>query len=144
MWVLLYAICCFSLVAVNILSLIFVSLITVSQYVPPWLYPAWDSLCFLPLVDYFLFHGSVQLLALQILSRVFSVFSFWDFYNANVHLMLSQRSLRLSSFFSPMFCFVAVISTIQFSRSLIHSSPSYSSVDHSSVLFISVCLFSFL
>ena len=26
----------------------------VSQCVPPWVYPAWDSLCFLDLADYFL------------------------------------------------------------------------------------------
>ena len=39
------------------LSLIFVSLIyCVSWVVFPWVSFAWDSLCFLDLVDYFLFH----------------------------------------------------------------------------------------
>ena len=46
----------FSLVIFNILSLIFVSLNTMSLYVPPQVYPAWDSLCFLDLADYFLSH----------------------------------------------------------------------------------------
>jgi len=44
-----------------------------------------------------------------------------------VHLMLSQRSLRLSSFLLilfSIFCFMAMISTILSSRSLIHSSAS--------------------
>ena len=51
--------CHFSPVAFNILSLtlIFVSFdYYVSWCVPPWVYPAWDSLCFLDLVDYFLSH----------------------------------------------------------------------------------------
>ena len=51
----LYIICRFSLVAFNILSLslIFVSLITMclTQCVPPWVYPVWDSLHFLDLAD---------------------------------------------------------------------------------------------
>ena len=123
---------CFSLVAFNILSLslIFVSLITTCPgYVPPWVYPAWDSLWFLDLVDYFLSHV-------------------WEFFNSYlfkyflrsflslsspsgapimqmlVHLMLSQRSLRLSSFLFILFSIfysVPVISTILSSRSFIHS-----------------------
>ena len=53
----LYVICHFSLVAFNILSLslIFVSLINMCLGVLPFeFYSAWDSLCFLDLVDYFL------------------------------------------------------------------------------------------
>ena len=43
----------FPLVAFNVLylSLIFVSVITMCISVPLWVYPAWDSLCFLDLVD---------------------------------------------------------------------------------------------
>ena len=56
----LYVICWFSLVAFNInifsVSLIFVSLINMCLGVPPWVYPEWDSLCFLDLGDCFLFH----------------------------------------------------------------------------------------
>ena len=53
----LYVTCCFSLVAFNILSLclVFVSLITIC--VSPWVYPIWDSMFFLDLIDYFLFHA---------------------------------------------------------------------------------------
>ena len=56
----LYVICHFPLVAFSILSLslIFVSLITMCLgCIPPWVYLAWDTLCFLvDLVDYFFFH----------------------------------------------------------------------------------------
>ena len=59
----LYVICHFSLVAFNNFSLplIFVNLITmclsdVSFCVSPWVYPAWYSLHFLDLGDYFLSH----------------------------------------------------------------------------------------
>ena len=60
----LYVICHFSLVAFNILSLslIFVSLINMCLGVLPFeFYSAWDSLCFLGLVDYFLSHGAACL-----------------------------------------------------------------------------------
>ena len=59
-----------------------------------------------------------------------------------VHLMLSQRSLRLSSSFKILFstfCSAAVIPTILSSRSFICSSAS--AVDSFYVLFISVCFF---
>ena len=72
----------------------------VSQYIPPWVYPAWDSvlpgLCWL-----FLFPclGNFQLLAPQIFSQVLSLFSFWTLImQILVHLVLLQRSVRLSSF----------------------------------------------
>ena len=54
----LYVICCFPLVSFNIFSfsLIFVSLITMSQHVPPWVDAVWYSLCFLDLSDCFLSH----------------------------------------------------------------------------------------
>ena len=61
-----------------------------------------------------------------------------------VHLMLSQRSLRLSSFYFILFSIysVAVISTILYSRSFIHSfALVIRPLIPSSVLFISVCLF---
>ena len=43
----------FPLVVFNVLylSLIFVSVITMCIGVPLWVYPAWDSLCLLDLVD---------------------------------------------------------------------------------------------
>lgn len=48
--------CHFYLIVFNSLFLIFVSLIFVSGCIPPWLYAAWDSLCFPDLTDYFFFH----------------------------------------------------------------------------------------
>ena len=54
----LYVTCYFSLAAFNILSscLVFFSLLRCVLGVSPWVYPIWDSLCFLDLIDYFLFH----------------------------------------------------------------------------------------
>ena len=74
----------------------------------PWVYPAWNSLCFLDVVDYFLFH----------MREVFSYYLFKYFHISSlslsfpsrtfimqmlVCLMLSQRSPRLFSFFLPSF-----------------------------------------
>ena len=60
----------------------------VSRYGPPWIYLSWDSLCFLDLVDYFLSHVrevfSYYYLLKYFLRSFLSLFSFWDFYNANV------------------------------------------------------------
>ena len=51
----LYVTCHFSLVAFNSSVSHFCQFdYYVSQCVPLWVYPAWDSLCFLDLVDYFL------------------------------------------------------------------------------------------
>ena len=132
MGVFLYVICHSPLVVFNILplSLLLVSLIMcqldfVSLCIPPWVYPAWNALCFLHLVDYFLSH----------VQEVFRYYLFILFYFLTLqycigfaiymnnfsgpfslsspsgtpimqmllHLMLSQRSLRLSSFLSFFF-----------------------------------------
>ena len=62
-----------------------------------------------------------------------------------VHLMLSQRSLRLSSFLFilfSIFCLVEVVSTILSSSSFIYSSASVILLlIPSNILFISVCFF---
>ena len=54
----LYVVYCFSLVAFNILSVFNFCQFDyyVSQCVPPGVYSAWDSLCFLDLADYFFSH----------------------------------------------------------------------------------------
>ena len=55
----LYVTCCFSLAAFNILSLCLVFVSLISMCLDLFLLghnPAWDSLCFLDLVEYFLFH----------------------------------------------------------------------------------------
>jgi len=85
----LYVIYLFSLVAFNILSLslILVSLITMCLSVPLWVYPAWDSLCFLDLVDYFFSHVKEVFryyLFKYILRSFLTLFFFWDPYNVNI------------------------------------------------------------
>ena len=117
----LYDICHFSLDTFRILPLSF-NFCKFDYYVywgvSPWVYPTWDSLCFLDLVDY-LFHMLGKFSAITS-SNIFSgPFSFsspsgtakmWIL----VHLMLSQRSLWLSSFLfilSSIFCSAAVISS---------------------------------
>ena len=159
----LYVTCCFSLAAFNILSLclVFVSLIMyVSRCVSPWIYPAWDSLCLLDLINYFLFHVE------EILNyNLFKIFSYLFFFSSPsgtpiispivwmpVHLILSQRSLRLSSalfILFTLFCSSEVISTILSSSLLVSSSVSDILLLISSrvflisvmVFFVSVCLF---
>ena len=99
--------------------------------VSPWVYPVWDSLCLLDLIDYFLLHvGEIfnyNLFKNFLMPFCFLVF-FWDPYNSNVGVfILSQMSLRLSSvlfvLFS-LFCSLEVISTILSSSSLIRFSAS--------------------
>ena len=123
----------------------------VSRYVPPWVHPTWDSVCFLDLVDYFL----------SLVREVFSYYLFKYFLGSLfslsspsgtpimqmlVDLRLFQRSQSVFIFFfSILFsilCSVAVIFTILSSRSLVHSSASVILLSiPSRVLFISVCLF---
>ena len=59
----------------------------VSWSVPSCVYPAWDSLCFLYLIDCFLSHVW-QVFSYYVfkyfLRSFLSIFSFWDPYNANV------------------------------------------------------------
>ena len=116
----------FSPCAFNLLSLflIFVSLITrciggySHQYTslglssldkPPWVYPAWDSLPFLDLVDHFVSH----------VREVFSYYCLRYFLESFlsvsspygtplVHLKLSQKFLTLSSLFG--ICFLYSVS----------------------------------
>ena len=124
----LYVICYFNIVS---LTLIFVTLITMCLgvfllgFILPGTLCASCWLCPSPC------SGRFQLLSLQTFSQVLSLsllllgLLMW----MSVHLMLSERSLRLSSFLFilfSIFCSVAVISTILFSRSFICSSACYS------------------
>ena len=138
----------FSLVALIFsLSLTFVSLITVflGVFLFGFILPGLSVLPGLGWLFPFPYWGSFQLLSLQILSLVLSLSSpsgTPPIMQMFMHLTLSQKSLRLSSFFSPIFYSVAVIYTILFSWSLMHSSVSVILLlISSSVLFISVCLF---
>ena len=149
MGVSLYVICCFSLVAFNILPLIVIILITrclglfLLGIIPPGTLCAswtWLTISFPTLGK---FSASMSS---PIFSGPFSLFSpsgtpiMWMLEN----LTLSQRSLRL--FFFPFHSFfyilsVTVISTILSSRSLNHSASVIQLLIISSVLLISVYLF---
>ena len=91
----LCVICCFSLAAFNICSLIFVNLINMCLGVfrlgfilfgTLCVYPIWNSLCFLDLGDSVLPHfREVFNYYLKYFLMVFLfVFFFWDSYNSNV------------------------------------------------------------
>ena len=85
--ILSYVICCFSLVAFKVFSLIFVHLIMMCLGVfPPLVGPLWYSLHFLNLYDCFLFHvrGVFSCHLFNIFSSPISLFPFWDPYNVNV------------------------------------------------------------
>ena len=101
-----------------------------SSCVSPWVSPVWDSLYLLNLIDYFLF--LVGRFSTIISSKIFSYPFF--FYSSGtpiiqmlVGLILSQRSLRLSSMLFILFtllCSSEIISTTLSSSSLICSSAS--------------------
>ena len=56
-----------------------------SQCVPAWVDPAWASLNFLDLLDYFLTHdGNFLAIISSNISQVLSLFSFWDHYNVDI------------------------------------------------------------
>ena len=142
----LYVICCFSFATFNILS----------WHVSPWIYPVWDSLHFLDLIDYFLSHVREVFnytLFKYFLRPFLFLFFFLELYISNVggfNVFPEVPETVLNSFHS--FFFILLLgsfSTILSSSSLIHSSDSVilllipSSVFFISVvmLFISVCLF---
>ena len=89
----LYVICCFSLAAFNMFSLClsFDSLIKyVLWHVSPWIFPVWDSLYFLDLINYFLSHIREVFyynLFKYFLSPFLFLFFFWDPYNSNVGVL---------------------------------------------------------
>ena len=144
----LYVICRYSFVAFTILSLslIFVSLITMCLSVFPLGFVPSGTLCFLDLVDYFLSH----------VREVFSYYLFKYFLRSFLSssgtpimqmflcLMLSQRSLRLSSslfILFSIFCPAAVISTILSSGHLSVLLPQLSCYEFIPVYYSSACLF---
>ena len=155
----LYVTCCFSLDAFNILSLclVFVSLISMCLGVFILGFILYGTLCpfWTWLTISFSMLGKFSTI---ISSKIFS-YSFFFFYSSWTpiiwmleHLILSQRSLRLSSvlfILFTLFCSSKVISTILSSCSLIHSSaldillliPSRVFLISVIVLFVYVCLF---
>ena len=100
-----------------------------SQHVSPWVYPVWNSLSFLDLGGYFLSHVR-EIFVYNLFKYFLRSFLFFPsgtpIMQMLVCLMLSQRSLRLSSFLFnlfSLFCSTAVISTILSSQSLILLQP---------------------
>ena len=81
-----------------------------SQHVPPWVYPIWDSLRFLDLSAFFLMLGKFSaIISSNIFSGSFSSPSGTPIMQMLLHYNIykSQRSLRLSSFnsfFFILFC----------------------------------------
>ena len=120
------------LLSVVFLCLIFCQFVYyTSRRVFPWVYPAWDSLCFLDLGGYFPSHVmevfNYTLFKYFLGSFCLSSPSWTPVVRMLLCLMLSQRSLRLSSLLFILFylfCSAAVNSTILSSRSFIHSSAS--------------------
>ena len=102
----------------------------VSQCVPPGVYPSWDSLWFLNLVDYLLsrvWEVFSSHLFKYFLRSFLSLFSFWDPYNGNVgafNVVEEVSQAVFISFLFSVFCSVAVISTILSSMSFMCSSAS--------------------
>ena len=97
--------------------------------ISPWVYPVWDSLCFLDLCHYFLPHiGEVfSYYLLEYFLIAFLSSSGTPVIRMLGHFTLSQRSLRLSSFlfiFVSFFLSASFISTILSSTSLILSYAS--------------------
>ena len=145
-----YVICCFSLVAFvfNFCQLDFY----VAWCGPPWVYPAWDSLCFLDWVSVsFPMLGKFSAItSSNIFSGPFpSLFFFWDPYNVNVDAFNVVPEVSDCLHFILFFKFysTAVISTNLSSSSLIHSSASFILPIPSSTFFcfsyyiVHLCLF---
>lgn len=144
----MYVICFFSLVVFNIFSfsLILVSLTTLCLSIFLLELILYGTLHLLELGDFlFLHEGNIRLLSLQIFSQVLSSPSGIRIMLMFMHLPLSQRSAKLSTFLFILFsllCSTAVISTTLSSSSLISSSASVIlQLIPSNIFFISVIIF---
>ena len=118
--------CCFSLAAFNILSLclVFVSLISICLGMFLLGFILYGTLC--GLLDLTISFSMLGKFSTIIFSKISYPF-FFSILQTLVHLILSQRSLRLSSAFFilfTLFCSSEVISTILSSSSLIRSFAS--------------------
>ena len=99
--------------------------------VSPWIYPVWDFLCFLDLIDSLLSHIREVFnynLFKYFPSPFLFLFFFWDPYNSNVGVFNVvpevSETVSILFFLFSLFCSVVVISTILSSRSLILSYAS--------------------
>ena len=135
----------------NILSLFFFNLINMCWSVHPWVHPLWHSLHFLYLSVYFLYCVR-EVLTYNIFIFFLRLFLFCSPSETSitgmlVHLVLSQRSLILSSFpfffffFFALFCSVAVIFTTLSSCTLIcYSASVIMLLISSGVFFMNCCI----
>ena len=152
----LYVTCCFSLAALNILSLglVFVSLISMCLGMFLLGFILYGTLCASwTWFDYFLFHVG-EIFNYNLFKNFlipFLFLFFWDPYNSNVgefDIIWEVSETILSPFqLFTLFCSSGVISTILSSSSLIRSSsdillliPSRVFLISVTVLFVSVCL----
>ena len=130
----MYVTCCFSLAAFNILSLclVFVSLISMCLGMFLLGFILYETLCLLDLIDYYLCHTG-EIFNYNLFKNFLIHFFFLSSFSGTpiirmlVHLICSQRTLRLSSvvfILFTLFCSSEVFSTILFSSSLIHFSAS--------------------
>ena len=122
--------------------------------VSPWLYPVWDSLCLLNLIDYILFRvGEIfnyNLFKFFLITFLF-LFFFWDPYNLNVDvfdLVLNVSETILSSFHSFYFtllfrCYFHHFTSsllIHFALDILLLIPSRVFLISVILLFVSACL----
>ena len=150
----LYVFCCFSYFFFVLNFCPFDSY--VFHCVSPWVFPVWDSLCFLSLSEWFLSHirdvFDYNLFKYFLWPFLLSCPSGSPVMQMLVHWMLSQRSLICNSGFFillSLFFSVAVIFTTLSSTSLIHSSTSVTLLLIPTsvffilgiLLFILICLF---
>ena len=82
----LYVTCCFSLAAFNVLSLclVFVSLISMSWHVCPWVYPVWDCSWIWLTISFSMLGKFSTIISKHFLIHFLFLFFFWDPYNSNV------------------------------------------------------------
>ena len=128
-----YVTCCFSLAAFNILSLylVFVSLISMCLGMFLLGFILYGILYLLDWIDYFLFRAGEIFSYILFKKNLSCPFFFYSsetpIIRILVHLIFSQRSLRLSSvlfILFTLFCSSEAIFTFLSSSSLIHSSVS--------------------
>ena len=120
-----------------------------SWHVSPGVSPGWDSLCFLSLGDYFLFH-IIEVFNSNLFKyflRPFLLFTFFFWFPCNLNigrLNLSQESLRMSLFLFIPFFFI-LLHRSYLCHSVFHAvylffCLSYSAVESLFVLLICDCV----
>ena len=114
------------------------------QRVSPWIYPVWDSLHFLALIDYFLSHirEAFNYNLFKYFSVPFFLFFFWDPYNSNVGMFNVVPEISETVFITFLFIYLFIYTYSRFLLVIyfIHI-ILYTSIPMSSLLFILFSLF---